>query len=168
MQPKDSNVSLFPEIDPHSGLKIEIRPYTSPTGGWGSVSSLVQHTRHEAAAGALGELVRQNKPDGFACTSCAWAKPAKAHLAEFCENGAKATFAELTSRRIGAEFFAKHTVGELLSWPDHDIRPGRRSRGSSRPALRPPAGGNSRAAARWRRRARGAGQWRYQARRWRR
>ena len=121
MQPKDSNVTLFPEIDPHSGLKIEIRPYTSPTGGWGSVSSLVQHTRHEAAAGALGELVRQNKPDGFACTSCAWAKPAKAHLAEFCENGAKATFAELTSRRIGAEFFAKHTVGQLLSWPDHDL-----------------------------------------------
>ncbi|RZL53361.1 MAG: FdhF/YdeP family oxidoreductase [Variovorax sp.] len=117
----DASPTLFPDIDPASGLKIEIKPYTSPTGGWGSVTSLVQHTRHEAAAGALAELVRQNKPDGFACTSCAWAKPAKAHLAEFCENGAKATFAELTSRRVGPEFFARHTLAELRGWPDHDL-----------------------------------------------
>ena len=122
MQPEEKNrATSSPEIDSDSGMKIEIKPYSGPVGGWGSVTSLVQHTRHEAAAGALGELVRQNKPDGFACTSCAWAKPAKAHLAEFCENGAKATFAELTSRRIGAEFFAQHTVTELLGWPDHDL-----------------------------------------------
>jgi molybdopterin-dependent oxidoreductase alpha subunit len=55
------------------------------------------------------------------CTSCAWAKPAKAHLAEFCENGAKATFWDLTSKRTTPEFFANHTVSELLQWSDHDL-----------------------------------------------
>ncbi len=36
-------------------------------------------------------LLKQNKPDGFACVSCAWAKPAEPHPFEYCENGAKAT-----------------------------------------------------------------------------
>jgi molybdopterin-dependent oxidoreductase alpha subunit len=101
--------------------EIKIEPYEGPAGGWGSVESLAQHVAHEAAPSALAELLRQNKVDGFACVSCAWAKPAKSHLAEFCENGAKATFAELTSRRIGAAFFAEHTVSELLTWDDHDL-----------------------------------------------
>ena len=67
------------------------------------------------------ELLRQNKPGGFACVSCAWPKPAKAHPAEFCENGAKATAWELTSSRVTAEFFAEHTVSELRDWRDYDI-----------------------------------------------
>jgi hypothetical protein len=36
-------------------------------------------------------LIHQNKPDGFMCVSCSWAKPALAHPFEFCESGAKAT-----------------------------------------------------------------------------
>lgn len=100
---------------------IKIKPYDGPVGGWGSMTSIAQHVRDEAAATALPELARQNKPDGFACTSCAWAKPAKAHLAEFCENGAKATFAELSRRRVGADFFASHTVSELRGWPDQAL-----------------------------------------------
>jgi molybdopterin-dependent oxidoreductase alpha subunit len=109
------------EIDSESGAAIKIEPYDGPVGGWGSASSLAHHVKHHAAFGALSELPRQNKPDGFACVSCAWAKPAKAHLAEFCENGAKATFAELTSRRVGPDFFAAHTLTELRGWPDHDL-----------------------------------------------
>jgi molybdopterin-dependent oxidoreductase alpha subunit len=100
---------------------VDVEPYDGPVGGWGSVNSLAHHVRHHAAAGAIPVLPRQNKVGGFACVSCAWAKPAQAHLAEFCENGAKATFAELTSKRAGADFFAEHTVTELLSWPDHDL-----------------------------------------------
>lgn len=100
---------------------IEIKPYEGPVGGWGSMTSIAHRVRDDAAATALPELLRQNKPDGFACTSCAWAKPAKAHTAEFCENGAKATFAELTRRRVGAEFFASHTVSELRGWPDQAL-----------------------------------------------
>ena len=55
------------------------------------------------------------------CVSCAWTKPADHHPFEFCENGAKATLWELTTRRCTPEFFAKHTVTELRGWKDHDL-----------------------------------------------
>lgn len=53
--------------------------------------------------------------------SCAWAKPYVSHTFEFCENGAKATAWEATSLRAGPEFFASHTVTELLGWRDYDL-----------------------------------------------
>ena len=66
-------------------------------------------------------LARQNRPAGFMCVSCAWAKPAKTHPLEFCENGAKATAWEITSRRADRAFFAAHTLTELEGWRDHDL-----------------------------------------------
>jgi molybdopterin-dependent oxidoreductase alpha subunit len=66
-------------------------------------------------------LLHQNKPDGFACVSCSWAKPAKPHPFEFCEEGAKATTWEITSRRCTPELFAEHTVASLESWSDHAL-----------------------------------------------
>jgi molybdopterin-dependent oxidoreductase alpha subunit len=66
-------------------------------------------------------LLKQNKPDGFACVSCAWAKPANPHPCEFCESGAKATAWETTSKTIGADFFERHTVTELEAWDDHTL-----------------------------------------------
>ena len=53
--------------------------------------------------------------------SCSWAKPAEPHPFEFCENGAKATAWELSSRRVEPEFFQKHTVEELLTWSDFEL-----------------------------------------------
>ena len=69
----------------------------------------------------LNILRRQNKPRGMMCTSCAWAKPAKPHTFEFCENGAKATLWEMTTRRVTPEFFADHSVTELKGWHDHEL-----------------------------------------------
>ncbi|KHK87746.1 formate dehydrogenase, partial [Novosphingobium malaysiense] len=69
----------------------------------------------------LDTLRRQNKPGGFMCVSWAWTKPANPHPFEFCENGAKATLWELTSRRCTPEFFAEHTVSELKEWKDYDL-----------------------------------------------
>jgi molybdopterin-dependent oxidoreductase alpha subunit len=94
----------------------------SPAGGWGSVKSLgsILRREHVVVEGA-GVLIHQNKPDGFACVSCAWGKPAEPHPFEFCENGAKATAWELTARRAPPEFFLQHTVGELETWSDHDL-----------------------------------------------
>src|SRR5690242_6678749 len=60
-------------------------PYEAPAGGWGSVKSLARAiTRERLIASAPPALMRQNKPDGFACVSCAWAKPADPHVFEFC------------------------------------------------------------------------------------
>src|SRR5437762_9432277 len=98
------------------------RPYDAPAGGWGSAKSVARSLlRERVVASAPPALLRQNKPDGFACVSCAWAKPAEPHLFEFCEEGAKATTWEITSRRCTPAFFAKHTVAALRSWSDHDL-----------------------------------------------
>ena len=100
----------------------DLKPFKGPAGGWGSVRSLADILpRERIPAEALRELVRQNKPDGFACVSCAWPKPADHHPAEFCEEGAKATVWELTSYRTTPEFFAKHTLTELRGWKDYDL-----------------------------------------------
>jgi molybdopterin-dependent oxidoreductase alpha subunit len=77
--------------------------------------------REQAPIKASVALFKQNKPGGFACVSCAWAKPDKPHHLEFCENGAKATAWELTSLKTGPDFFARHSVTELLKWPDYDL-----------------------------------------------
>jgi molybdopterin-dependent oxidoreductase alpha subunit len=96
--------------------------YTHPAGGWGSVQSLGRSlTRERVPVSGARILWHQNKPDGFACVSCAWAKPAKPHPFEFCEEGAKATTWEITSRRCPPEFFATHSVTSLESWTDHAL-----------------------------------------------
>ena len=93
-----------------------------PAGGWGSVAGIVRNGWWaEPSPAAMLTLEQQNKPGGHMCTGCAWGKPAHPHPLEFCENGAKATLWELTTRRCTPEFFADHTVSELLKWSDHDL-----------------------------------------------
>ncbi len=97
-----------------------VRP--GPAGGWGSVGGMAKVAAREHTSPAiLKTLMEQNRPDGFACVSCAWSKPAKEHLFEFCENGAKATIWEATPLRCTPEFFAAHTLAELRGWTDHDL-----------------------------------------------
>lgn len=102
--------------------KNETVHYDGPAGGWGSVRGIARIFAKELNSPAVADtLRRQNKPGGFMCVSCAWTKPADHHPFEFCENGAKATLWELTTRRCTPEFFAKHTVTELRGWKDHDL-----------------------------------------------
>ncbi|AMM23446.1 FdhF/YdeP family oxidoreductase [Variovorax sp. PAMC 28711] len=105
----------------------EIKPNDHPACGWGSVKAVTTYLlREEALVAGTKALLVQNKPGGFSCVSCAWAKPAKPHFAEFCENGAKATAWELTGKRMPAGFFADNTVTSLLRWSDHDLEAGGR------------------------------------------
>lgn len=99
-----------------------ISPYTGPAGGWGSAKSVaaILLQEHVSTSGPP-LLAQQNKPEGYMCVSCAWAKPAKPHPLEFCENGAKATAWEITTRRADRKFFDKHTLSELEGWRDHDF-----------------------------------------------
>ena len=92
------------------------------SGGWGSLEGIAHVLKAaKPSIGALETLSRQNKPGGHMCTSCAWTKPESPHLAEFCENGAKATLWDLTRDRATPAFFAAHTLEELRGWPDHDL-----------------------------------------------
>lgn len=109
MQKDDPEVATFKEYD-------------NPAGGWGSVKALgsILTEQHVVLKG-MRVLMKQNKPEGFACVSCSWAKPADPHAFEFCENGAKATAWEITSKRVQPAFFAEHTVTELESWTDFEL-----------------------------------------------
>ncbi|MCA1453014.1 FdhF/YdeP family oxidoreductase [Bradyrhizobium sp. BRP22] len=101
---------------------LEVEPYERPSGGWGSVRSLARSLAGDYVPFTGPRvLLRQNKPDGFMCVSCAWAKPADPRVFEFCENGAKATTWEITHKRVTAAFFADKTVAELETWDDHHL-----------------------------------------------
>jgi len=104
------------------GDDVSIKPYLLPAGGWGSMKSLVDITRREKSGkDTFAALSRQNKPEGVMCVSCAWGKPAHPHIAEFCENGAKATAWEMTTLRVTPDFFCEHTLTELRGWKDFDL-----------------------------------------------
>ena len=100
--------------------KTEAYPYSS--GGWGSLKAVAKILSQEKVALKDSTvLLRQNKPDGFMCVSCSWAKPADPHTFEFCESGAKATAWDTTAKRVTHDFFDVHPVSELLTWHDHDL-----------------------------------------------
>jgi molybdopterin-dependent oxidoreductase alpha subunit len=105
---------------PAQSPKLEEKP--SGSGGWGSVGALANILTQEEVP-ILGSeiLLKQNKTDGYMCVSCSWAKPAEPHNFEFCENGAKATAWEITSKKTPPEFFAEHTLAELRNWSDHRL-----------------------------------------------
>ncbi len=102
--------------------KISINAYKGPAGGYGSLKSVAQVLAAEKVLPtSAAQLLRQNKPDGFICTSCAWGKPATPHPFEFCENGAKASAWDMTTERAGPSFFAGHTLTALESWSDYEL-----------------------------------------------
>ena len=101
---------------------VHVEPATMPAGGWGSVDDVKKAlTGQNVVLKDTRLLLKQNKPDGYACVSCAWAKPADPHPFEFCSSGAKATAWETTSKAIGPDFFDRHTLTELEGWSDHAL-----------------------------------------------
>ncbi|PQO99485.1 formate dehydrogenase [Massilia phosphatilytica] len=106
----------------HGGKTNEPNEPQTPAGGWGSLKEVttILLKEHVPLEGAQ-LLLHQNKPDGFMCVSCSWAKPAHPHPAEFCESGAKATAWEITSKRLDPDFFKRHMLRELEGWNDHEL-----------------------------------------------
>ncbi|MBO9537742.1 FdhF/YdeP family oxidoreductase [Herbaspirillum sp.] len=99
-----------------------IRKYEAPAGGWGALKATAQavHEQMQVVEAPL-VLMRTNQPAGFDCPGCAW--PDKEHRStfQFCENGAKAVTWEATSKRVTPEFFAQHTVTDLLKLSDYEL-----------------------------------------------
>ncbi|HEV7976660.1 FdhF/YdeP family oxidoreductase [Amycolatopsis sp.] len=97
--------------------------------GWaagipGVATSLVRGVEQMGTGRTIRTLRLLNQREGFDCPGCAWPEPQQAdgghrHVAEFCENGAKAVAEEATKRRVGREFFAKHTIEELRGKTDY-------------------------------------------------
>jgi len=96
-------------------------PKSAAAGVGGVVAGLAVGNRQMGVRRSALTLLRVNQADGFDCPGCAWPEPAPAQRShfEFCENGAKAVAEEATLRRVGAEFFAAHPIGELATRSDH-------------------------------------------------
>ena len=112
-------MSRPPSSDPTPSF---VTPDPKPAGGLSSViQALRQLGREKSVVRGAKALRVVNQPKGFDCPGCAWPEPAPGDRSafEFCENGAKAVAAESTTRRADPDFFAKHTVDELLAQSDY-------------------------------------------------
>lgn len=103
-------------------MKEKIENYTGPAAGWGAVKAVAEAIRGQMEIGHdMIAMFEMNKPQGFDCPGCAWPDPKHSASFDICENGAKAMSWEATSKRTTPEFFAKHSVTELLKWDDYDL-----------------------------------------------
>jgi len=114
----ETPTSAQPPMEDHIPL---IRPPGVVAAGLPAVLATLKHTVGEMGVGrSISTLRKVNQIDGFDCQSCAWPNPDDhRHLAEFCENGAKAVAEEATTRRITSDFFQIHSIDELALQSDH-------------------------------------------------
>ena len=117
MQPDDTNLLGLPdEADLH------VKEPHEHAAGLTAVKVAMQRSLQEMGPVRTARtLLRLNQADGFDCMSCAWPDPdpEHRHRAEFCENGAKAVAEEATKARVMPEFFARHSISDLLKQTDH-------------------------------------------------
>lgn len=97
---------------------------TAPAGAAAGLTAVAKTAAHmlgaTGPARAVRLLLQVNQKDGFDCQSCAWPSPdGDRHVAEFCENGAKAVADEATDRRVTPDFFRQHGVAELAARSDY-------------------------------------------------
>ncbi|MGA2017333.1 MAG: FdhF/YdeP family oxidoreductase [Opitutaceae bacterium] len=101
------------------GTRVDA-PSKAAAGIGGVYSTMATSFREMGVLRSAKLLLKINKKDGFDCQSCAWPTPdGDRHVAEFCENGAKALADEATTKLITREFFREHAVAELAARSDH-------------------------------------------------
>ncbi|WP_460609566.1 FdhF/YdeP family oxidoreductase [Hymenobacter terrigena] len=103
-----------------TGLKLEERARVAA-----GVTAVIKSMQFSWTEGGVGRgtkaLLGLNQKDGFDCSSCAWPDPDEHRsVAEFCENGAKATASDADDKAAGPEFFAKYSLAELSRMTDRD------------------------------------------------
>src|SRR5690606_28917581 len=106
-------MSRAPQEDPRQDTPAISAPTRSAAGIPAVINSLRVVSRQSGAARGLATLRDVNQKTGFDCPGCAWPEGKRRHLAEFCENGAKAVAEEATRRAVTPEFFARYSVAEL-------------------------------------------------------
>ncbi|BES70127.1 FdhF/YdeP family oxidoreductase [Marinobacter nanhaiticus D15-8W] len=105
---------------PEKQQKAQYEPYKGPAAGWGALKSVAAHwLDSKQPIKNIRALLKTNQHGGFDCPGCAWGDDPKGGRIQFCENGAKAVNWEATRRAVGRDFFATHSVSELLQRSDH-------------------------------------------------
>ncbi len=96
------------------------KPYDHPAGGWGAAGATAKVLLEQSVVTKGSRaLLAMNQPGGFKCPSCAFPDADHTRKLEFCENGAKALAWEATRNRIERDFFAEHSVTELMAQSDY-------------------------------------------------
>ncbi len=114
-------MSKIPAQPPEDFTGIERKAPSESAGGVPAVFSSLKHAFGEmGVVRSLVTLNNMNQKGGFDCMSCAWPDPdgERSHIAEYCENGAKAVADEGTTKRVSLEFFAQQSVAELSQQSD--------------------------------------------------
>ncbi|MFB9378648.1 FdhF/YdeP family oxidoreductase [Kineococcus gynurae] len=102
--------------------KLHVSARKHYAAGVPAVAVAMQHGVQQMGVRRTAQtLLRLNQVGGFDCQGCAWPDPDPdhRHTAEFCENGAKAVAEEATLRRVTREFFARHSVDDLVGRTDY-------------------------------------------------
>lgn len=89
----------------------------------GVTTALGHAVKYMAPGQAVKTMFRLNQKGGFDCPGCAWPDPDddRSKLGEYCENGLKAISEEAQKKTIGKDFFASHSIPEMLEWTDYEI-----------------------------------------------
>ncbi|MDB5240216.1 MAG: hypothetical protein JWP57_841, partial [Spirosoma sp.] len=118
---KQKNPVLAQPPEAFTGLTLG-KPATVAAGVTAVLKSM-EFSWGEAGVGrGTHALLKLNQKDGFDCSSCAWPDPdGDRSVAEFCENGAKATASDADTRRADPDFFARHSVVDLSHMTDRDL-----------------------------------------------
>ncbi|MFD7064524.1 FdhF/YdeP family oxidoreductase [Streptomyces sp. NPDC059906] len=112
-----------PRMGPVPGGEAQVRPYRHPAAGWGAAKSVGQVllSENELVDGPRAIMRMNHENGGFDCPGCAWPDSLKGLHLDICENGIKHVTWEMTRKRVGREFFAAHSVTELLGWRDFEL-----------------------------------------------
>ncbi|HIA54206.1 MAG TPA: formate dehydrogenase, partial [Candidatus Melainabacteria bacterium] len=105
------------------GKKFSQKDYKHPAAAWGAAFSVarVLLEQKEILEGTEAVFRMNHENGGYDCPGCAWPDDRKGLRMDICENGIKHVTWEMTRKRVGADFFAKHTVRELLTWSDFEL-----------------------------------------------
>lgn len=99
---------------------LHYKPYDHPAGGWGAAAATAKVLLEQSViTRGSHALLAMNQPGGFKCPSCAFPDSNCKKTLDFCENGAKALAHEATKFRVTREFFAQHSVTELMGKSDY-------------------------------------------------
>ena len=100
--------------------KPRYKTYDHPAGGWGAAAATAKVLLEQSVVTKGSRaLLAMNQPGGFKCPSCAFPDADCKKTLEFCENGAKALAHEATKFRVTRDFFARHTIAELMEQSDY-------------------------------------------------
>jgi molybdopterin-dependent oxidoreductase alpha subunit len=105
---------------PNASGQFSQKDYHHPAAAWGATKSvaLTLLRQGEIVDGVRAVFRMNHENGGFDCPGCAWPDDRKGLRMDICENGIKHVTWEMTRKRVTREFFAAHTVSELMGWSD--------------------------------------------------